>query len=275
MVNLSDATLLPALTIRFAAGINKEFPVRRDRKVKMNNRPPLQLTIVYDNNPHEERLETDWGFSCFIQGLEKNILFDTGTQGRILLSNMDKIGIQPDAVDLVILSHNHRDHTGGLEALLGQNSKIQVWLPSFFPSSLKEGAREKGAELVEVKDFQKIFEGAYTTGVVEGWIKEQSLILEAASGIIVITGCAHPRITKILSLTKEQLKQNIYLALGGFHLAGFDKNEIKAIIAAFRDLSVKKAGPCHCSGDEARKYFGEEYKENFIQIGVGTRIEVR
>jgi len=241
----------------------------------MNKRASLRLTIVYDNYPYQEKLETDWGFSCFIQGLEKNILFDTGTHGQILLSNMDRLDIQPDEVDLVILSHNHRDHTGGLEALLEQNSNIQLWLPAFFPSSLKDGARKKGAEVIEVDRFQKICEGAYTTGVVEGWIKEQSLILKDTSGLIVITGCAHPRIIKILTLIKEQIKQDIYLVLGGFHLAGFDKREIKDIIAAFRSLGVKKVGPCHCSGDETRNYFAEEYKTNFLQLGVGAEVKIR
>jgi 7,8-dihydropterin-6-yl-methyl-4-(beta-D-ribofuranosyl)aminobenzene 5'-phosphate synthase len=99
--------------------------------------------------------------------------------------------------------------------------------------------------------------------------------LEAASGLIVITGCAHPRIKRILSLIKEHFKQDIALAMGGFHMAGFAKQEIKAIITAFRDLGVKKVGPCHCSGDETRKYFAEEYKTDYLQIGVGTKVKIR
>jgi 7,8-dihydropterin-6-yl-methyl-4-(beta-D-ribofuranosyl)aminobenzene 5'-phosphate synthase len=63
------------------------------------------MTIVYDNNPFDEKLERDWGFSCFIKGLEKSILFDTGTNGRSLLSNMEKLGILPEEIDLVFLSH--------------------------------------------------------------------------------------------------------------------------------------------------------------------------
>lgn len=38
----------------------------------------LTLTIVYDNNPCNEELETRWGFSCLVEGLEKTILFDVG-----------------------------------------------------------------------------------------------------------------------------------------------------------------------------------------------------
>jgi len=243
--------------------------------IEMKNTNPIQMIIVYDNNPFDEKLEMDWGFSCFIKGLEKSILFDTGTNGRILLSNMEKLGIRPEEIDLVFLSHAHGDHTGGLDALLTQNSKIEVWLPEFFSPSFKDAIKKKGASIVEVESFQKICEGAYTTGVISGWIKEQSLILDTEKGIIVITGCAHPRITKIIAKAKELLKKDIYMVFGGFHLAGFDKREIKEIIDHFRASGVKKVGPCHCSGDEARKLFAEEYKDDFIEIGAGKEIKVQ
>lgn len=241
----------------------------------MKNTQPVQMIIVYDNNPFDEKLEMDWGFSCFTKGREKSILFDTGTSGRILLSNMEKLRIRPEEIDLVFLSHAHRDHTGGLDALLTQNPKIEVWLPEFFSSSFKDAIRTKGATVVEVEKFQKICEGGYTTGIIQGWIKEQSLILDTEKGIIVITGCAHPRITNIITKAKELLKKDIYMVFGGFHLAGFGKSEINEIIDHFRALGVKKVGPCHCSGDEARKLFAEEYKDDFMEIGAGKEIKVQ
>ncbi len=112
----------------------------------MNSRSSLRAIVVYDNNPYDERLKTDWGFSCFVVGLEKSILFDTGADGQTLLSNMEKLGIQPEQIDVVVLSHIHRDHTGGLEELLARNSRIEVWLPHFFPSDFKEGGPQKGSQ---------------------------------------------------------------------------------------------------------------------------------
>ena len=241
----------------------------------MKNTQSIQMIIVYDNNAFDKKLEKDWGFSCFIKGLEKSILFDTGANGRILLSNMEKLRIRPEEIDLVFLSHAHRDHTGGLDALLQQNSKIEVLLPEFFSSSFKDAIKKRGASIVEVESFQKICEGAYTTGVITGWIKEQSLILDTDKGLIVITGCAHPRITNIITKVKELLKKDIYMVFGGFHLAAFDEGEINEIIDRFRALGVKKVGPCHCSGDEARKLFAEEYKDDFIEIGAGKEIKVQ
>jgi len=232
------------------------------------------MTIVYDNNTLDEKLEPDWGFSCFIRGLEKSILFDTGGNGKILLANIEKLGIHPGAVDLVVLSHAHGDHTGGLDELLRENPKIEVWFPEFFSPRFKKAVTKRGASLVEVDKFRKICEGAYTTGVIQGWIKEQSLILDTFKGLIVMTGCAHPRIIKIIATAKDLLEKNLYLVLGGFHLAGFTENEIKEIIDEFRAQGVKKAGPCHCTGEEARQLFAEEYKNDFIDIGAGKEIEI-
>jgi 7,8-dihydropterin-6-yl-methyl-4-(beta-D-ribofuranosyl)aminobenzene 5'-phosphate synthase len=241
---------------------------------RLKNTQPIQITIVYDNNPLNEKLDKDWGFSCFIKGFEKSILFDTGTNGGILLSNMEKIGIRPEEIDLAFLSHDHRDHTGGLDALLEQNPKIEVWLPEFFSSIFKNTIRRKGADVAEVEKFQKICPGVYTTGIIPGWIKEQSLILDTDKGIILITGCAHPRITNIITKAKELLKKDIHIVFGGFHLAAFFENEINGIIDHFRKSGVKKVGPGHCSGDEARRLFAEEYKDDFIEIGVGKKIKV-
>jgi hypothetical protein len=47
----------------------------------------LTITILYDNYKFSKDVESDWGFSCLIEGLDETILFDTGTKGNILLSN--------------------------------------------------------------------------------------------------------------------------------------------------------------------------------------------
>jgi len=241
----------------------------------MNDRLTVQISVAYDNNHYDERLKTDWGFSCFVNGLEKSILFDTGANSRILLSNLEKIGIKPERIDAVVLSHEHRDHTGGLEALVRRNPKIEVWIPYFFVSSFKQAIKKQGAKVYQVKASQGICERAFSTGVINGWIKEQSLVLDTDRGLVLITGCAHPRITEILGQVKELFRKNIYLALGGFHLAGFDKEDINEIIATFRDMGVQKVGPCHCSGNDARMFFHQEYQNDFIEIGVGKEIRIQ
>jgi 7,8-dihydropterin-6-yl-methyl-4-(beta-D-ribofuranosyl)aminobenzene 5'-phosphate synthase len=234
----------------------------------------FNLTVVYDNNPFDPALQTDWGFSCFIRGAEKNILFDTGTNGNILLSNMSGLGIDPQDVEIVVLSHSHKDHTGGLSALLRENPDIAVYLPDFFPSPFKDSITKQGASYVNIKSYQKILTNVYSTGIISGWINEQGLILDSDKGIVLLTGCAHPRIVNIIETVKDTTKKEIYLVFGGFHLSGFDNQEIKEIIRSFKKLGVKKTGPSHCSGKEARELFSEFYGEDYMPIGVGTKISI-
>jgi 7,8-dihydropterin-6-yl-methyl-4-(beta-D-ribofuranosyl)aminobenzene 5'-phosphate synthase len=246
----------------------------RKKEQFMTTADQIHLTIIYDNNAYKETLQTDWGFSCLIQGLEKSILFDTGSNGNILIENMEKLGIQPRDIDLVFLSHNHKDHTGGLSTLLQLNPKIEVWLPKFFPQDFKEQISTTSTSLVEVEGLQEICDGAFTTGVIKGWIKEQSLVLDSKKGLIVLTGCAHPRLINILPKIRDMFGDNIHLVLGGFHLAGFQTDEIQEVIDMLNTLKVQKIGPCHCTGDKALRMFADEYAENFIKTGAGKEILV-
>ena len=72
------------------------------------------MTVVYDNNPGLEGLSAQWGFGCVIQGPDKTVLFDTGGLGWVLLPNMSLLKLDPKSIDVVVLSHIHWDHIGGL-----------------------------------------------------------------------------------------------------------------------------------------------------------------
>lgn len=235
---------------------------------------PLRLSVVYDNKAYDEKLKADWGFACLVEGLEKTILFDCGADGRILLANMEKLGIPPARLDVVVLSHKHRDHFGGLGALLSTHSKIEVWLPHAFGPLYRIRLRAKGAQVIDVEASRKICEDAYTTGVIEGWMNEQSLVLETERGLVLVTGCAHPGIIRIIDRVRDQFKKDLFLALGGFHLGRHQPEEIREIIRKFRFENIRQVGPAHCSGDEARALFREAYREDFLDIGVGKTIDL-
>ena len=72
----------------------------------------LRFHVVFNNALYKPGLKTTWGFACLIEGLDRTILVDTGGDGHILLSNMQQFGLDPGAVEAVVLSHIHRDHTG-------------------------------------------------------------------------------------------------------------------------------------------------------------------
>jgi len=231
----------------------------------------LKITVAYDNNPYKQGLETDWGFAAFITGTEKAILFDTGG-GRLLLDNMQKLAIEPDSIDVVVLSHIHSDHTGGLDSFLEKNPNVTVYLPVSFPKKFKDNARDRGAKIVKVKESLQICENVYSTGQLGRLIKEQSLIIRTDKGLVVITGCAHPGIVNIVNTAKTLMKDDILLVMGGFHLEWASKGRIEKIISAFKQLGVRCVGPCHCSGHKARNLFEKHFGSSYINIGAGKVI---
>jgi 7,8-dihydropterin-6-yl-methyl-4-(beta-D-ribofuranosyl)aminobenzene 5'-phosphate synthase len=238
----------------------------------------VNITVVYDNNPYKEGLETAWGFACVISGTEKTILVDTGGDSSILLSNMEKAAIDANSIDLVVLSHIHGDHTGGLKGFLEKNPKVTVYLPKSFPAKFKDGVQECGAKIVEAGQSLKICENVYSTGQLGKLIKEQVLVIRTDKGLVVITGCAHPGIVKIVSTAKDLLKDDILLVMGGFHLEWATKGKLEKIISAFREFDVHYAGPCHCSGERARALFEKHFGENYRSVGAGkvvTAVELR
>jgi 7,8-dihydropterin-6-yl-methyl-4-(beta-D-ribofuranosyl)aminobenzene 5'-phosphate synthase len=234
----------------------------------------LRVTILFNNVPCDQRLTTGWGFSCVVHGMGKTILFDTGGEGNVLLSNMEQLKISPQEIDLVVLSHVHGDHTGGLESFLHRNAHVTVYLPGSFPHRFKDDIKSKGAKVVSVDEPMEICRGVYSSGEMGHGIREQCLILKTREGLVIITGCAHPGIVRMVKHAKEWLKDEIYLVIGGFHLMGHDEREVKAIIAELRQIGVKKTAPSHCTGEAAIGLFKKAWRQDFLDSGCGAVITI-
>jgi 7,8-dihydropterin-6-yl-methyl-4-(beta-D-ribofuranosyl)aminobenzene 5'-phosphate synthase len=233
----------------------------------------LKITIVYDNTLYEPELTAGWGFSALIEYEGHTLLFDTGADGQALLNNMAALHINPRDIEAVVLSHNHNDHTGGLNALLSTGVQPTVYLLPSFPSSLKQPVSQV-TTVIETTPDQVITEGIVTTGEMDGSTPEQAIAIEIEQGIVILTGCAHPGIVDMIEHIKEASGKPIYLVVGGFHLKDKTHSEIAAIVRAFRRLGVERVGPCHCTGEQAMRAFAEEYGEDFIPIGTGKIIAI-
>lgn len=235
----------------------------------------IVATIVYDNNRYDRRLTPAWGFSCVVTAPEKTILFDTGGDGGILLDNMKKLCIRPSEVDVIVLSHIHGDHTGGLQEFLRHNSQVTVYLPSSFPTQIKRHIRSFGAEVKNVHEPEELFEAAITTGELNGGVEEQSLLVKVSGVVCLITGCAHPGIINITKKAKETVGKEVYLVMGGFHLGGLFSSQISYVAESLHRLGVQKVAPCHCSGDTARRLFKDYFGKNYSDSGVGKQITIK
>jgi len=234
---------------------------------------PVTLTIVYDNNPYDPRLRTAWGFACLVETSGTTVLFDTGGDGPTLLGNMEALGIKLQAIDAVVLSHIHGDHTGGLMALLSEGIMPTVFVPAAFPAGFKDSVRAR-TELMEVTGSAELFPGVWTTGELGSGIIEQALAIESDDGVIVITGCAHPGVVEMVRRAKEMLREPVALVMGGFHLGSASQSRISGIIDAFHEMGVHRVAPCHCTGDRARSMFAAAYGPGYIAAGVGRVIIV-
>lgn len=230
----------------------------------------ILISSVYDNYRTDKDLKTGWGFASLIKTPQDMILFDTGGDLEKLLLNMQKMEINPDSINKVFISHIHGDHLGGLEGLLDMNNDMTVFIPQSFPNSVNRMILKKGAKLIRIKEPKQISQNIYTTGEIYGPPQEQSLIIESNKGLIIITGCAHPGIVKIIEKSIEIINNNqVYLVLGGFHRPPL------SVVSEFRDIGVQKVAPSHCTGDKVRNAFAKDYKKNFIEYGVGKTIRIK
>jgi len=226
----------------------------------------MKITIVYDNTAFKKDLQADWGFSALVEIKDTpKILFDTGANGKILLSNMEKLGIDPASIDEVFISHSHFDHTGGLSDFLNVNKKAKIYIPPSFHGL-------KGRRVITITGPTKIHENVFSTGQLEGIEQSIGIITDlparafgsgrwqAGKGIVLIVGCSHPKMSHILDTVKQFGK--LYAIIGGMH--GFSEFEL------FKDLEL--ICPTHCT--QHKFDIKKLYPQKYIKGGAGRIIKI-
>jgi 7,8-dihydropterin-6-yl-methyl-4-(beta-D-ribofuranosyl)aminobenzene 5'-phosphate synthase len=236
--------------------------------------PAIKITIVYDNTAYDERLTPEWGFSAWIEIGPHVILFDTGANGTTLLGNMALLGLDPQRIEAIVLSHEHEDHTGGLLDLLDQGIAPPVYGLATFPAAWLAEVQAR-TTYIEVSDPVEIVPGVFSTGEIAGRPAEQALVLEGTDGSVVITGCAHPGITNIVAQAQEIVPGKVSLLVGGFHLLQDTEAYVRKTIGTLQMLGVQRVIPTHCTGEEAIALFAEIYgPDGYVQGGAGKVLEI-
>ena len=235
----------------------------------------MRITVVYNNVPLKSGLQTGWGFATVIETPAGNVLFDTGGDGATLLANMKGLGLSPTDIQAVVLSHNHGDHTGGLEAFLQQKADLSVYMPASFPRSFQERVAASGAQVVCMESNPtRLWGPIHTTGQMGRGIPEQALIVESSPGPVLITGCAHPGIANMASRVDAYLGQGVHMVLGGMHLMGMPSAQVQGVIGQLKSLGVHKVAPSHCTGEKVIDVFQQAWGSNFINGGCGAEIKL-
>lgn len=228
----------------------------------------IELRIAYDNRTFQDELEPDWGFACVVDIGERRLLFDTGAKGGILTANLRALDIEPASIDVVVISHDHWDHTGGLETIL-KAAPVDCYIPASAADELGKKIQAAGGNPVLVEDRIELFPGVWSTGEMGEDIREQALVFESRDGPVVLTGCAHPGVVDIVERAKKDFGAVPYLVLGGFHLCNTQAAGVEQVIDNLKQLGITKVGPAHCTGDEAIALFEERWGEGFVRIGCG------
>ena len=213
----------------------------------------MKCTVVYDNEVSQKGLKADWGFSCLIEGEGlPRILFDTGANGAMLLHNMKVLGIDPAGIGVIVISHDHFDHTGGLESVIEVTGGIDLYVPRSFSGNVT------GCKITRVGGPMAICEGVFTTGELAGI--EQSLVVETGSGIMVVAGCSHPGVGTILDAASRYGR--VTGLVGGLH--GFSE------IDRLEGLSL--ICPCHCT--QRKSEIARAFPAQTRKCGAGLVLEL-
>jgi 7,8-dihydropterin-6-yl-methyl-4-(beta-D-ribofuranosyl)aminobenzene 5'-phosphate synthase len=196
--------------------------------------PIERLTILplVDARIASEGLMGGPGVSYSIQADDVRLLFDLGLSGSnappsLLQHNMSALGVDLDAVDAVVISHRHYDHVGGFKAQLAHSFVLPTEhlekgdVPVYVPEPLQHPT----ANVCVVDGARLIASGVASLGPISralfvlGWTPEQALAVNlAGKGIVLIVGCGHQGVQRIVERAEALFDEPLYGLVGGLHL---------------------------------------------------------
>lgn len=266
-----------------------------------------QITVLYDAFGKASAMQKDWGYAAFIESGGKRILFDTGNNPDILAHNAKAKGIDLSKLDFVVMSHRHGDHMGGMAYLLSVNPKVKIYapkesfgvygadLPSAFyrkdaslppeqryyegkpPEVMRFGSAWPGANFELIDKNTEIVPGIHLIALVSDKpgtleLRELSLAIDTPDGVVIVVGCSHPGIDKIMEAAAK-INPHIHFVAGGFHLVVSKDDEIERIVSALRDTyKVAYVAPGHCSGEPTFTALKKAFGEHYLYAGLGTTL---
>ena len=228
------------------------------------------MTILFDNYNSHENCKSLWGFSAYFE--EYKLLFDTGSNGRVLLKNMKELNVDVMKIKYIFITHSHWDHIGGLDSVIELNPNVTLFVPSSLSKHLINDLKSLVKKVVIcTKKPMKLFDNLYTTGLLGDEMPEQSLVIKEQKSKL-ITGCGHFGIQNIVKVANSVINTKINFAIGGFHLLRSNEEDILNSIESLKELGVKSVLPTHCSGNKAIKMYEKSFDSSYICGGIGVNI---
>jgi 7,8-dihydropterin-6-yl-methyl-4-(beta-D-ribofuranosyl)aminobenzene 5'-phosphate synthase len=304
VLRASSAAAFSALVAGLAACAGTASP----RQTTSAEPPKAQVTVLYDAFGKTSAMHKDWGFAAFIESGGKRILFDTGNNAEIFAHNVKAKGVDLTRLDFVVVSHRHGDHAAGLSHLLRVNSDVKIYTPkenfgvfgsalpgTFYrrneslpaemryydgtpPETMRFGTAWPQGNFAWVTETSEVAPGFHLILLKGPWgvdldVMEMSLAIDTPEGIVLVVGCSHPTIEKILGAAKEAIDKPIHLIIGGTHLLLAKDEDISRIASALRDTwKVAWIAPVHCTGEPAFGILRAAFGERYLYAGLGTTL---
>jgi 7,8-dihydropterin-6-yl-methyl-4-(beta-D-ribofuranosyl)aminobenzene 5'-phosphate synthase len=269
----------------------------------------VRVTILYDAFGKTSAMKKGWGYAAFIEYGGKRILFDTGDDPTILAANAKATGVDLSRLDFAVLSHRHSDLMGGLDHLLHVNPRVTIYAPkesfgiygsslpgTFYrrdpslppeqryfdgspPAVMKFGTAWPRARFELVESSREIAPGIHLISLVSEKpgtleLRELSLAIDTPEGLVLLVGCSHPGIEKILDAAGS-IHRNVHVVLGGLHLVTSDDTAIaKAVVSLHDTWKVDYIAPGHCTGEPGFAALRNAFGEHYLYAGLGSRLEL-
>ena len=268
-----------------------------------------RVTILYDAFGGRRGLTRDWGFAALVEYRGRRILFDTGNNADIFARNVRALGVDLQRLDFVVVSHRHGDHIAGLNYLLRLNPHVKIYAPreafgvfgsalpgTFYrrdstlpdtmryfdavsPAELRSGTPWPEANFSWVDSLTEVAPGvavlstvSKTPGTLE--LRELSLAIRTPEGLVLLVGCSHPGIERILEASRPW-SDHVHLIFGGLHLVTSPDTVVTRVAAALHDQwRIDQIAPGHCTGEPAFAVLKRLFGARYVYAGLGTVTEV-
>jgi metal-dependent hydrolase (beta-lactamase superfamily II) len=260
--------------------------------INLGSTRTLSILPLVENESSRSDLQAEHGVSYLIKTDNATILFDIGynqnaTSPSPLEANMAALGISLDDASILFFSHNHPDHVGGTnwwragtfslgnEQIDLSNKTIYVPEPLSYP----------GLDPIVATQPAKIAEGVASLGTIafaevfpvslfRGKGAEQSLAINVeGKGIVLVTGCGHQGLEKMLARAQALFDRPVVGVVGGLHYLEATAADLQPEIDRLVTLNPQLVGLSpHDSGPAARQAFQTAFPTAYQEIKVGTWI---
>lgn len=237
----------------------------------------MKARVLAEGSTGHQRLIRHWGLSILVGD---SVLFDTFGQPAYVVRQLRRYRAAIGRIRHIVISHDDWDHITGLPELLRRSRGASVYICPGFRPEVKEMIRSCGASVVEMKRPARITGAVYSSGELRGAfrggvaIPEQYLAIRKRAGSVIITGCAHPGIVRIVRHARKHFGRSVDLVMGGFHLKDNPDEVNTGIVRQLKGLGVRRVMPLHCTGRRAQKLFGKEYGSECVIPAEGEAVEL-